>query len=134
MVASTAAFRHVLGVDRQNHLGCRGPGDPASYGYRDFNELESSAEKKVEALAKGFSDAGACGHADMMNYAAYSFWLETAGEELIPRPALQHSAEVDVAILGAGYSGLWTAYYLLRDNPGLSVAIVEKQIAGFGAS
>jgi glycine/D-amino acid oxidase-like deaminating enzyme len=70
----------------------------------------------------------------MMNYAAYSFWLETAGEDLIPRPALQHSAEVDVAILGAGYSGLWTAYYLLRDNPGLSVAIVEKEIAGFGAS
>ncbi len=70
----------------------------------------------------------------MSDYRSYSFWLETAGEELVPRPALQHSSEVDVAILGAGYSGLWTAYYLLRENPGLNVAIVEKEIAGFGAS
>ena len=70
----------------------------------------------------------------MSDYSKYSFWLESAGEELAPRPALQRSAEVDVAILGAGYSGLWTAYYLLRDNPELNVAIVEKQIAGFGAS
>jgi len=70
----------------------------------------------------------------MTGYSKYSFWLETAGEELKPRPSLTRSMDVDVAILGAGYSGLWTAYYLLRDNPGLSVAIVEKEIAGFGAS
>jgi glycine/D-amino acid oxidase-like deaminating enzyme len=88
----------------------------------------------MEAFAKRRCSANARGRADMTNYARYSFWLETAGEELVPRPALQRSSEVDVAILGAGYSGLWTAYYLLRDNPGISVAIVEKQIAGFGAS
>src|SRR5271163_38710 len=70
----------------------------------------------------------------MTDYRNYSFWLETAGEDLSPRAALQHSAEVDVAILGAGYSGLWTAYYLLRENPGLRVAVVEKEIVGFGAS
>jgi len=70
----------------------------------------------------------------MNRYSSYSFWLETAGEDLTPRPALQRSAEVDVAVLGAGFSGLWTAYYLLRQNPGLRVAVVEKEIAGFGAS
>jgi glycine/D-amino acid oxidase-like deaminating enzyme len=70
----------------------------------------------------------------MSDYANYSFWLETAGEDLTPRPALQRSAEVDIAILGGGYSGLWTAYYLLRENPALKVAIVEKEIVGFGAS
>ena len=70
----------------------------------------------------------------MTDYSKYSFWLETAGEPLEPRPALERSTEVDVAILGGGYSGLWTAYYLLRQNPGLSVAVVEKEIAGFGAS
>ncbi len=64
----------------------------------------------------------------------YSFWLETAGEPLVPRPALTHSSDVDVAILGGGYTGLWTAYYLLRENPGLSVAVLEKEIVGFGAS
>jgi len=70
----------------------------------------------------------------MSDYASYSFWLETAAEDLTPRAPLERSAEVDVAILGGGYSGLWTAYYLLRQNPGLRVAIVEKEIVGFGAS
>lgn len=70
----------------------------------------------------------------MTDYRQYSFWLETAGDDLKPRRALQRSTEVDVAILGAGFSGLWTAYYLLRGNPGLRVAVVEKEIAGFGAS
>lgn len=67
-------------------------------------------------------------------YEDYSFWLEDAGEPLTPRPAMQRSKEVDIAILGAGYTGLWTAYYLLRHNPGLKVAIVEREIAGYGAS
>jgi len=70
----------------------------------------------------------------MTDYSRYSFWLETAGENLLPRPSLTASLDVDVAILGAGYSGLWTAYYLLRENPGLRVAVVEKEIVGFGAS
>lgn len=70
----------------------------------------------------------------MKDYSTCSFWLETAGEPLTPRPSLAHSTEVDVAILGGGYSGLWTAYYLLHANPGLRVAIVEKEIVGFGAS
>jgi glycine/D-amino acid oxidase-like deaminating enzyme len=70
----------------------------------------------------------------MKEYSKYSFWLETAGDNLVPRPSLQHSLEVDVAILGGGYSGLWTAYYLLRADPGLRIAVLEKEIAGFGAS
>ena len=67
-------------------------------------------------------------------YEECSFWLEDAGEALNPRPAMQRSEDVDVAILGAGYTGLWTAYYLLRHNPGLKVAVVEREIAGYGAS
>jgi len=70
----------------------------------------------------------------MRNYYGYSFWLEDAGEALTPRPPLAGSSDVDVAILGAGYSGLWTAYYLLVQEPALRVAVVEKDIAGFGAS
>jgi glycine/D-amino acid oxidase-like deaminating enzyme len=70
----------------------------------------------------------------LKDYAKYSFWLEAAADGLAPRPALQGSLTVDVAILGGGYSGLWTAYCLLRANPGLQVAILEKEIVGFGAS
>jgi glycine/D-amino acid oxidase-like deaminating enzyme len=69
----------------------------------------------------------------MRDHARTSFWLETAGD-LTPRPALEGSVRADVAILGAGYSGLWTAYYLLRARPSLRVVVVERDIAGFGAS
>ena len=64
----------------------------------------------------------------MTDYSKYSFWLETSGDDLTPRPELARSTEVDVVILGAGYTGLWTAYYLLKNNPGLQVAVVEKEI------
>ena len=70
----------------------------------------------------------------MKDYSSYSFWLETCGDDLTPRAPLDGSTSVDVAILGAGYSGLWTAYYLLQRDPSLKIAIVEKEIAGYGAS
>ena len=40
----------------------------------------------------------------------------------------------DVVVVGAGYTGLWTAYYLRRADPGLRIAIIEAETAGFGAS
>lgn len=42
--------------------------------------------------------------------------------------------ELDVAIVGAGYTGLWTAYYLAQIDPGLRIGVLEKEVAGFGAS
>ena len=39
-----------------------------------------------------------------------------------------------MAVVGAGYTGLWTAYYLKKADPALRIAILEKEIAGFGAS
>lgn len=68
------------------------------------------------------------------DYRKVSFWLETAGDDLTPRPSLRGATEVDVAILGAGFTGLWTAYYLLQRDPTLKVALIERHIAGFGAS
>ncbi len=71
---------------------------------------------------------------EVKRYADYSYWLSDAGEALTPRAALAKSEEADVAILGAGYSGLWTAYYLLCAQPGLKVTVLEQEIAGFGGS
>jgi glycine/D-amino acid oxidase-like deaminating enzyme len=71
---------------------------------------------------------------DPEGYAATSYWLESAGDDLTPRPALRGSIDADVAILGAGYTGLWTAYTLLRHDPSLKVVLLEREIAGFGAS
>lgn len=70
----------------------------------------------------------------MKDYAKYSFWLENSGDDLTPRPPLDGSISVDVAILGAGFTGLWTAYHLLKRDPSLKVVVVEAEIAGFGAS
>jgi glycine/D-amino acid oxidase-like deaminating enzyme len=39
-----------------------------------------------------------------------------------------------VAIVGAGYTGLWTAYYLKRADPSLRIVVLEREMAGFGAS
>ncbi|CAN5559795.1 FAD-dependent oxidoreductase [soil metagenome] len=70
----------------------------------------------------------------MKNYRSYSFWLEQSGDGLTPRAPLDGSITVDVAILGGGFTGLWTAYHLLQRDPSLNVAVLEAEIAGFGAS
>jgi glycine/D-amino acid oxidase-like deaminating enzyme len=66
-------------------------------------------------------------------YRELSFWHETAGD-LAPRAGLDGDAEADVAIVGGGLTGLWTAWYLLERDPRLRVVVLEKEIAGFGAS
>ncbi len=50
------------------------------------------------------------------------------------RPSLDGDASVDVCVVGGGFTGLWTAYYLLRRNPNLDVLVVEAESVGFGAS
>ena len=50
------------------------------------------------------------------------------------RPSLNSAVEADVVIVGGGYTGLWTAYYLLGARPGLSVVVLESEFCGFGAS
>ena len=62
-----------------------------------------------------------------------SFWYADIG---LPyrRAALAGDRTADVAIIGAGYTGLWTAYYLKQAMPTLDVLVIEKDFAGFGAS
>ena len=64
---------------------------------------------------------------------AVSPWLEDTGD-LDPRPALPGDRDVDIAILGAGYTGLWTALELQRRRPDARIGVVEAEIAGFGGS
>jgi glycine/D-amino acid oxidase-like deaminating enzyme len=63
-----------------------------------------------------------------------SLWWDTLPGPVRARAGLEANTDVDVAIVGAGFTGLWTAYYLLRGSPGIRVAVLEKEVAGFGAS
>ena len=69
----------------------------------------------------------------MTGYGAI-YWLDDCGDDLTRRPALAGDTTVDVAILGGGFSGLWTAWFLLRANPDLQVAVIEREFCGYGAS
>ena len=62
-----------------------------------------------------------------------SYWFSNTA---IPkyRPSLPGNLQVDVCIVGAGFTGLWTAYYLKLQQPDLRIAVLEKEFAGFGAS
>ncbi len=63
-----------------------------------------------------------------------SFWFADMDGLPTPRPPLDGDTQADVCIIGAGYTGLWAAYYLKRAEPSLNVVILEKEFAGFGAS
>jgi glycine/D-amino acid oxidase-like deaminating enzyme len=65
---------------------------------------------------------------------AVSFWLETCGDDLSPRPRLKSDITADVAIMGGGFTGLWTAWFLLQHEPSLDIVIVERDFVGHGAS
>lgn len=65
---------------------------------------------------------------------APSMWhedLPVSGPQHAP---LNGDIDVDVAIVGGGYTGLWTAYYLKRADPKLRIAVLEAEYIGYGAS
>jgi glycine/D-amino acid oxidase-like deaminating enzyme len=65
-----------------------------------------------------------------------AWWLEQAlaAEEPRPAPPLAGDLDVDVAIVGGGYTGLWTALALRKRAPDLRVALLEAEICGAGPS
>jgi glycine/D-amino acid oxidase-like deaminating enzyme len=67
-------------------------------------------------------------------YRKLSFWHATVPGSLEPGAALPGDCDADVAIAGAGYTGMWTAYYLSLADPSLKIVLCERDIAGFGAS
>ena len=69
-----------------------------------------------------------------LTYRDLSFWHDTVPDDLTPRDPLPGDLSADVAIIGGGLTGLWTAYYLHEADPTLDVVVIEKNIAGFGAS
>ena len=67
-------------------------------------------------------------------YRARSLWLDSLPDTLTPRAALPGDIDCDVAVVGAGFTGLWTAFYLKSLQPDLRVVVLEREIAGYGPS
>lgn len=67
------------------------------------------------------------------HYRTRSFWHEVA-PPYEPMPPLEGERRADVAIIGGGFTGLWTAYHLKTEQPSMEVAVLEQEVAGYGAS
>jgi len=63
-----------------------------------------------------------------------SYWWQAQGGFPKRRSSLPGPTEADVCIVGGGYTGLWTAYYLAGLRPGLRIVVLEAAFAGYGAS
>lgn len=68
----------------------------------------------------------------MQDYRQKSFWLGQLDIE--PNPTLRGEHRYDVAIIGGGFTGISTAYFLKTYDPSLEVCVLEKEVVGFGAS
>jgi glycine/D-amino acid oxidase-like deaminating enzyme len=66
------------------------------------------------------------------DWPARSFWLSRRDYE--PAPRLDGDQTADVAIIGAGFTGLWSAIQLKEADPAIDVIVVERDVAGYGAS
>jgi glycine/D-amino acid oxidase-like deaminating enzyme len=67
-------------------------------------------------------------------YRRLSLWWDGLPGPIGLRAPLDGDAEVDVAVVGGGLTGLWTAYYLSHADPSLRIAVLERDVVGFGAS
>ena len=63
-----------------------------------------------------------------------SYWWQARGGFAARRSSLPGPLEADVCIVGGGYTGLWTAYYLAGLRPGARIVVLEAAFAGYGAS
>jgi len=63
-------------------------------------------------------------------YRSLSFWHDAPDLDWTPSDALTGPRNVDVAIVGGGYTGLWTAYYLAKADPSLRIAVLEREVIG----
>ncbi len=68
-----------------------------------------------------------------MLHSAHGYWIEEAGA-VSPTAPLSGDREVDVVVLGGGFSGLWTAWHVRQLEPEARVAVVEAGVCGRGPS
>lgn len=74
----------------------------------------------------------------MTDRAARSLWADTIPDDEIARPPTRSTddsgGDIDVAIVGGGFTGLWTAWHIVQRDPSIRVVVFEREHIGFGAS
>ena len=93
--------------------------------------MSDSQPPEIHEVVRMLVDVGSLKSFDVQ-YSERSFWLGRRGYE--PRPALQGDLDTDIVIVGAGFTGLWTAILLKEEDPALNVLVLEAQVAGYGAT
>ncbi|MEU8971846.1 FAD-binding oxidoreductase [Streptomyces monashensis] len=83
--------------------------------------MSSSASSAAPGFAGGVVNGG------------ISYWYADDGLPAAREP-LSGDATADVVIVGGGYTGLWTAYYLKKAAPFLRITVLEQKFCGYGAS
>src|SRR4029453_18377765 len=106
-----------------------GVGDPAP----DLRAAPTGADPRAAPVRRWYQSRH---HVYFMAVTPLSAWHASLadGDDLPARPPLPGDRDADVAIVGAGFTGLWTAHSLLRADPHLRVVVLEREVAGFGAS
>ncbi len=70
-----------------------------------------------------------------MRHDAHGYWIEEAGlEDTEARPTLRADTDADVVVIGGGYTGLWSSWWLKQQAPDARVVLLEADRCGFGPS
>ncbi len=92
---------------------------------------QDERDRRSEGPAARQRSQRASGHPD---YRGLSLWWDTLPGPVQVRAGLPGDADVDVVIVGGGYTGLWTARSLAIADPTLRMVVLEAEVAGYGAS
>ena len=65
----------------------------------------------------------------MTDWRTRSYWMSR--NDYTPGPRLDGNTSCDVVIMGAGFTGLWTAIQLKEADPALDVVVLEGEVAGY---
>src|SRR5262249_31175512 len=92
----------------------------------------ASRDGQVPGGAGGLGQRGGEGALTDLPIEQTCFWM--AGRPAREAEPLRGEADADFAIVGGGYTGLWTALFLKELEPSASIAVLEQELVGHGGS